>query len=46
LRSGGFDAQSIVTIPHAKLIRSTGKLRQEQLRSVEAVVAKWLGFSA
>jgi mRNA interferase MazF len=45
LRSGGFDARSIVTIPHAKLMRSIGKLTQSQLQSVEAVVAKWLGFS-
>jgi mRNA interferase MazF len=31
LRSGVFDAQNLVTIPHAKLIRSLGKLSSTQL---------------
>jgi mRNA interferase MazF len=46
LRTGVFDAQSLVTIPHAKLVRSLGRLTAKQLLSVEAVVRSWLGFDA
>jgi mRNA interferase MazF len=45
LRAGVFDAQSLVTIPHAKLIRRLGKLTDHQLAEVEAVVQKWLGLA-
>ena len=45
LRSGGFDAQSLVTVPHAKLVRAICRLKPEQLKSVEATVACWLGLS-
>ena len=31
LREGGFDAQNLVTIPHAKLIRKLGSLTTIQL---------------
>jgi len=44
LRPGVFDVQSIVTIPHAKLIRKLGVLSPEQLRIVEDVIRLWLGF--
>lgn len=44
LRAGVFDAQSLVTIPHAKLLRSLGRLTASQLLSVEAVVRSWLGL--
>jgi mRNA interferase MazF len=44
LRTGAFDAQNLVTIPHAKLIRKLGVLSAEQLSKVEAVVRSWLGF--
>jgi mRNA interferase MazF len=44
LRSGVFDAQNLVTIPEAKLIRCIGTLRPEDLRSVETAVRAWLGF--
>jgi mRNA interferase MazF len=44
LRSGAFDAQSLVTIPHAKLIRMLGRLRAEQLALVETAVRAWLGL--
>ena len=45
LRPGAFDAQSIVTIPRAKLIRKLGELRDEQLTAVEFAVRSWLGLS-
>lgn len=44
LRAGGFDAQNLVTVPLAKLIRPLGKQNPNQLGSVEAVVAAWLGL--
>lgn len=42
LRPGAFDAQSLVTIPHAKLIRRLGDLAPQQLAQVEARVCQWL----
>ena len=44
LRPGVFDVQSMVTIPHAKLIRKLGTLSSEQLSAVEEVVRLWLGL--
>ena len=44
LREGVFDAQSLVTIPHAKLVRKIGTLRITQLAEIETAVAKWLGL--
>jgi mRNA interferase MazF len=44
LRAGVFDAQNLVTIPHAKLIRKLGVLSSEQLFAVEAAVRLWLGL--
>lgn len=44
LREGVFDAQNLVTIPHAKLIRQLGALSAEQLARVENIVRKWLGL--
>jgi mRNA interferase MazF len=38
LRVGVCDAQNLVTIPHAKLIRSLGKLSAGQLAPVERAV--------
>jgi len=38
LRTGVFDAQNLVTIPHAKLIRKLGTLSTEQLAKVEVMV--------
>ena len=46
LRVGVFDAQSLVTIPHAKLVRQLGKLMSAQLASVERAVCLWLGLPA
>ena len=45
LRAGVFDAQNLVTIPHAKLIRTLGKLSAAQLVVVERATAVWLGLS-
>ena len=44
LREGGFDAQNLVTIPHAKLIRNLGKLTDAQLNEVEERIRFWLGL--
>lgn len=44
LKAGAFDAQSLVTVPHAKLLRSLGRLSSEQLTQVEAAVRRWLGL--
>ena len=46
LRPGVFDAQNLITIPHAKLIRSLGMLGSAQLSVVERAVRLWLGMSA
>lgn len=45
LRAGVFDAQNLVTIPHAKLIRCLGKLSPAQMVVVERATAAWLGLS-
>ena len=45
LRQGGFDAQNLVTIPFAKLIRVLGKLTPDHLSQVESRVSAWLGLS-
>ena len=45
LRAGVFDAQNLVTIPHAKLIRLLGKLSSTQLAVVERAIVIWLGLS-
>jgi mRNA interferase MazF len=44
LRPGGFDAQNLVTIPLAKLLRRLGRLDSRQLALVETTVAEWLGL--
>jgi mRNA interferase MazF len=44
LEEGGFDAQSIYTIPAVKLIRHRATLAPEQLAVVEAKVKAWLGL--
>lgn len=44
LREGAFDAQSLVTIPHAKLVRQLGKLTITQMGQVEVAVRSWLGL--
>lgn len=44
LRAGVFDAQNLVTIPHAKLVRPLGMLTTAQLAVVERAVQVWLGL--
>ena len=44
LRVGAFDAQGLVTIPHAKLIRRLGVLTPAQLMAVELGLCSWLGL--
>ncbi len=45
LKQGAFDAQNIVTIPRAKLIRKLGELTADQMTRVEVSLARWLGLS-
>ncbi len=44
LKSGVFDAQNLVTIPHAKLIRHLGVLTPNQMLEIEDAVCDWLGL--
>jgi len=44
LRAGVFDAQSLVTVPHAKLVRQLGKVTDAQFAIVEGAVRSWLGL--
>ena len=45
LKAGVFDAQNLITVPHAKYIRRLGILKAEQLRTVERVLRLWLGLT-
>ena len=44
LKDGAFDAQNLVTIPHAKLIRKLGTLQPTELVLVENAVRLWLSL--
>jgi len=44
LRPGVFDAQNLVTIPQAKLVRKLGSLPSAQLSAVASAVRAWLGL--
>ena len=44
LDAGGFDAQSLYTIPAVKLIRRRAMLNPAQIRAVELKVMLWLGI--
>jgi len=44
LKTGAFDAQNLMTIPHAKLLRVLGRLSAAQLTDVETAVRTWLGL--
>ncbi len=46
LRPGVFDAQNIITIPHAKLVRLMGALGPAQFAIVERAIRLWLGLVA
>lgn len=45
LRAGVFDAQNLITIPHAKLIRHLGRLSTLQMAGIEQAIRAWLGLS-
>jgi mRNA interferase MazF len=44
LHTGVFDAQNLITIPQAKLLKKLGALPPTPLAKVEAAVRKWLGL--
>jgi mRNA interferase MazF len=44
LAAGAFDAQNLLTVPEAKLVRRVGTLQPGQLSLVEHAVRKWLGL--
>ncbi|MBI2819959.1 MAG: type II toxin-antitoxin system PemK/MazF family toxin [Acidobacteria bacterium] len=44
LRPGVFDVQSLVTIPHAKLVRRLGAISAAEMSSVEEVLRNWLAL--
>jgi len=45
LDEGGFDAQSLYTIPASRLIRRRAVLTPDQLHQVELRVKRWLGLT-
>jgi mRNA interferase MazF len=44
LKAGAFDAQGVVTIPLAKLMRPLGTLKPADLAQVEVRLREWLGL--
>jgi mRNA interferase MazF len=44
LKAGVFDAQQIVTVAQARLVRRIGELEPESLALVEDAVRRWLGL--
>jgi mRNA interferase MazF len=44
LKAGVFDAQQVLTVPQAKLVRKLGDLTADQLASVEEAVRRWLAL--
>jgi len=44
LKPGAFDAQGLVTVPVAWLIRRVGTLSDTQIKLVESAVCDWLGI--
>ncbi|MDQ3685698.1 MAG: type II toxin-antitoxin system PemK/MazF family toxin [Acidobacteriota bacterium] len=44
LKQGAFDAQSIISVSHAKLVRKLGSLTAEQMQQVEDAVKFWLNL--
>jgi hypothetical protein len=45
LDEGGFDAQTLYTVPGVKLIRRRAILTTVQLKAVEERVKRWLGLT-
>ena len=46
LKPGAFDAQGLVTVPHARLVRPIGTLAAIQLQDIENAVRTWLGLAS
>lgn len=44
LKSGAFDGQGLVTVPVNRAVRPLGRLKDEQMRTVEAAVCRWLAL--
>jgi len=44
LSAGAFDAQGLVTVAPARLMRRLGRLEVGELVSVEEAVKRWLGL--
>jgi mRNA interferase MazF len=44
LKAGAFDAQGLVTVAPARLLRRVGKLQPGELAVVEEAVKRWLGL--
>ena len=44
LKAGAFDAQGLVTVATARLIRKLGELQPAELALVEEAVKRWLGL--
>lgn len=44
LKPGVFDAQQVVTIAQARLIKPIGRLTQPELEQVENILRLWLGL--
>jgi len=42
LKSGVFDVQNLITVPHSKLLRKLGELNSEQLSQVQDALLVWL----
>jgi mRNA interferase MazF len=45
LKSGAFDAQNLVTVPEAKLLRRLGRIPTEEFEAVSSAVLNWFGIS-
>jgi len=44
LKAGAFDAQGLVTVATARLVRKLGELFPAELALIEEAVKRWLGF--
>ena len=44
LKPGAFDAQGLVTVPIAWLVRKVGSLNVAQMQPIESSVCRWLGI--
>jgi mRNA interferase MazF len=44
LSAGAFDAQGVVTVAPARLLRRLGRLEPDELQEVEMAVKRWLGL--